>query len=326
MALSLGLLTLSLLLGVVALNHGPAPLTPAEVAAGLCGWGNEEQRLIVQQIRLPRVVLAGVLGAALGTAGAALQGLFRNPLAEPGLLGINACAGLGAVTMLYFGAAAASPWWPPLAAMLGAALATLLLDALARAGATNATLLLAGVALSALAAAVTALALNLAPDPAAVQDLLLWLLGSVSERSFVDVGLCLPFVLVGLALLFGSARALDVLSLGEAEAHSLGVALPSLRRRIVAGTALSVGSCVAVVGPVGFVGLVVPHLLRRFVHHRPGAVLLPSALGGAALVLAADLLVRLLDTPRELMLGVVAALLGAPFFLVLTLRGGAREA
>ncbi|GAB0150552.1 MULTISPECIES: FecCD family ABC transporter permease [Marichromatium] len=319
-SLNLALLVALALASLLSLGLGAAPLTPGEVLAGLLGTGSTEQRLIVQQIRLPRVVLAWLVGAALGASGAALQGLLRNPLAEPGLLGISASAGLGAVLTLHFGLTAISLWLLPGAAMLFALLATLALYLLTRRGASNLTLILAGVALSALAGALTSLALNLAPNPASVQDIVLWLLGSISDRSFDDVLLALPFVVLGLMLLLATAPALEVLALGEAEAASLGVDLARLRGLIVLGAALAVGSTVAVSGTIGFVGLVVPHLLRRLVHHRPGALLVPSALGGALLVLVADIALRLLDTPRELMLGVVTALVGAPFFLALVLR------
>jgi iron complex transport system permease protein len=320
LALNLGLLVLLLGLSLLSLRFGAAPLTLSEIIDGLFGVGPETHQLIVQQIRLPRVLLAWLVGMALGMAGAALQGLLRNPLAEPGLLGISSSAGLGAVLTLYFGLSALNAWALPASAMLFALLATLFLYALARAGSSNLTLILAGVAVSALASALTSLALNLAPNPYDVQDIVLWLLGSISDRSFADVRLVLPFVLIGVLLLLAAAPALEVLALGEAEATSLGVNLPRLRVLIILGTALSVGACVAVTGAIGFVGLVVPHMLRRFVHYRSGQLLLPSALGGAILVLAADITLRLIDTPKELQLGVVTALVGAPFFLALVLR------
>ncbi|MGD8207661.1 MAG: iron chelate uptake ABC transporter family permease subunit, partial [Thiohalocapsa sp.] len=198
--LNLALATLLAVLSLVSLRFGYAPLSFGEVVGGLLGAGPEEHRLIVQQIRLPRVVLAWLLGAALGASGAALQGLLRNPLAEPGLLGISSTAGLGAVLTLYFGATSLSLWLLPAAAMAFALLATLFLYGLTRAGSSNLTLILAGVALSSLASALTSLALNLAPRPSDVQDIVLWLLGSISDRSFEDVGLALPFVLAGVAL------------------------------------------------------------------------------------------------------------------------------
>ncbi|WP_296899026.1 iron ABC transporter permease [Thiohalocapsa sp.] len=316
-----GVLTSALLvLSLVSLGFGAAPLGWSEVLAGLIGTGPEEHRLIVQQIRLPRVLLAWLVGGSLGMSGAALQGLLRNPLAEPGLLGISASAGLGAVLALYFGLTTLSIWSLPASAMAGALLATLLLYVLTRGGASNLTLILAGVALSSLAGALTSLALNLAPSPASVQDIVLWLLGSIADRSLADVRLVLPFVAAGLLLLLAAAPSLTLLTLGEAEATSLGVHLPRLRGLVITGSALSVGACVSVTGTIGFVGLVVPHLLRGLVGHRPGRLLLPSALGGALLVLAAELAIRLLDTPQQLMLGVVTALVGAPFFLALVLK------
>ncbi len=322
--LTLGLFCLLLALSLASLGFGAAPLSWAEVLGGLFGLGSEQHRLIVTEIRLPRVLLAWLLGAALGMSGAALQGLLRNPLAEPGLLGISSSAGLGAVLALYCGLTALSIWALPVSAMMAALLATLLLYGLTRGGASNLTLILAGIALSSLAGALTSLALNLAPNPASLQDIVLWLLGSIADRSLADVRLVLPFVLLGLGLLLAAAPALTLLSLGEGEASSLGVHLSRVRALIIGGSALSVGACVSVTGTIGFVGLVVPHLLRGLVGHRPGALLLPSAIGGAVLVLAADLLIRLLDTPRELMLGVVTALVGAPFFMALVLksRGG----
>lgn len=321
----LGLLSILLAgFSLASLTLGYAPLSPMEVLAALLGFGSEEQRLIVWQIRLPRVLLAWLVGLALGASGAALQGLLRNPLAEPGLLGISASAAFGAVLALYFGATAISLWLLPAAAMGMALLATLVLYVLTRAGSSNLTLILAGIALSAWAGALTSLALNVAPNPTAVQDMVLWLLGSISDRSFDDVLLCLPFVLLGLALLLASGRALEVLSLSEAEAVSLGVSLGRLRGLIVAGSALSVGATVAVTGAIGFVGLVVPHVLRPWVDYRPGPLILASAIGGAVLVLAADIMLRLLDqhllSAQELKLGVVTALIGAPFFLALVWR------
>lgn len=318
--LNAALLLLLLGLSLLSLGFGAAPLSLSEVIAALFGTGPESHQLIVQQIRLPRVLLAWLVGLTLGMSGASLQGLLRNPLAEPGLLGISSSAGLGAVLTLYFGLSAVNDWALPATAMLFALAATLFLYGVARAGSSNLTLILAGVAVSALASALTSLALNLAPNPYDVQDIVLWLLGSISDRSFADVRLILPFVVIGLLLLLATAPSLEVLALGEAEATSLGVNLPRLRVLIILGTALSVGACVAVSGAIGFVGLVVPHMLRRFVQYRPGQLLLPSALGGAVLVLAADITLRLLPTSKELQLGVVTALVGAPFFLALVLR------
>lgn len=317
----LGLALLSLTIGPVALPVHDilmALLTP-DAPAGLDD-PLTRQRIIVELIRLPRVVLALLVGMSLGLTGAALQGLLRNPLAEPGLLGVSSSASLGAVLSLSFGFAALNSWWLPLSAMGCALLATLVLYGIARTGAGNLTLILAGVALSSLTAALTSLALNLAPNPHDVQDIVLWLLGSLSDRSFADVQLCLPFVLTGVLLLLACGRQLDALTLGADEARTLGIALTRLRIQVIVGSALCVGACVAVTGAIGFIGLVVPHLLRRATGFHPSRLLLSSALGGALLLLAADILLRLISGAQELMLGVVTALIGAPFFLLLVLR------
>ncbi|KRW73383.1 FecCD family ABC transporter permease [Stutzerimonas nitrititolerans] len=323
------LVLILLALVLFSLGIGAVPLSLDEVIVALLqpsAGGVElsspmvQQQIIVNEIRLPRVLLAILVGASLGTAGAALQGLLRNPLAEPGLLGVSSSASLGAVLCLYYGFATLTPWLLPAAAMGCAALATLTLYAITRRRASNLTLILAGIALSSLAAALTSLAINLAPNPTDMQDIVLWLMGSLSDRSFADVRLCLPFILIGLVLLLTSGRALDALTLGEDEAASLGVNLARLRLQIVVGTALCVGASVAVTGAIGFIGLVVPHLLRRWVDYHPARLLGSSALGGAALLLAADIVLRLVSGAQELMLGVVTALIGAPFFLALVLR------
>lgn len=318
----LALVLFSLGIGAVPLSLGEVTVALLQPATGGVELSDPvvQQRIIVNEIRLPRVLLAILVGASLGAAGAALQGLLRNPLAEPGLLGVSSSASLGAVLCLYYGFATLTPWLLPAAAMGCAALATLTLYAITRRRASNLTLILAGIALSSLAAALTSLAINLAPNPTDMQDIVLWLMGSLSDRSFADVRLCLPFILIGLVLLLTSGRALDALTLGEDEAASLGVNLARLRLQIVVGTALCVGASVAVTGAIGFIGLVVPHLLRRWVDYHPARLLGSSALGGAALLLAADIVLRLVSGAQELMLGVVTALIGAPFFLVLVLR------
>ncbi|WP_282344138.1 iron ABC transporter permease [Pseudomonas sp. PS02288] len=327
--LNLLLLAALALLFLLSLGIGPVPLTLGEVGHALFRSSAEtanladvlvQQHIIVNEIRLPRVLLAILVGMSLGTAGAAMQGLLRNPLAEPGLLGVSSSASLGAVLCLYYGVSALSPWLVPASAMGCAALATLVLYAIARQRASNLTLILCGVALSSLAAAATSLAINLAPNPTDMQDIVLWLMGSLSDRSFADIRLCLPFIVAGLLLLFACGPQLDALTLGEDEASSLGVNLPRLRVQIILGTALCVGASVAVTGSIGFVGLVVPHLLRKAVGYHPSLLLFSSALGGALLLLAADIVLRLVSGEQELMLGVVTAMIGAPFFLALVLR------
>lgn len=323
--LNVTLLTALLLLSGVSLGIGSVPIGVGDwwqaiVAGSQANELAQRHQTIIQEIRLPRVLLAVLVGMSLGMAGAALQGLLRNPLAEPGLLGVSSSAGLGAVVCIYFGLWHWNAWLLPAVAMCSAALATKVLYRIARQGASNLSLMLAGVAMSALMAALTSLAINLAPTPTDMQDIVLWLMGSLADRSIDEVRLCLPFIGVGLLMLAVSGRRLDALTLGEEEAASMGIHLPRLRAQIIAGTALCVGASVAVTGSIGFIGLIVPHLLRRLVGYMPSRLMLPSALGGALLLLIADMTLRLLSGRVELMLGVVTALMGAPFFLYLVMR------
>lgn len=274
--------------------------------------------LIFTEIRLPRALLALLIGASLGLSGAVLQGFLRNPLAEPGVVGVSATAALGAVLALYFGLADVYAFALPVGGLLGALVGMLAVVLLA--GSSALTLILAGVAVTSLAGALTSLALSLAPSPYAALEIVFWLLGSLADRSFDHVWLALPVLLPGWLLLASCARGLDALALGEEVAHSLGVHLGWLRLRVVLGVGLTVGAGVAVAGSIGFVGLVVPHLLRPLVAQRPGLLLGVSALGGAALLLAADIATRVLTPGPELKLGVVTALIGAPFFLYLLLQ------
>ena len=312
------LAALVLLLFVASLASGRAVLPLLEVLAGSADDGMA--RLILVSIRVPRAVLAVLVGASLGLAGAALQGYLRNPLAEPALVGASSTAALGAVLILYSGLSAQFALALPLGGMAGAAVGMTLVALL---GGRDSVLglILAGVAVNSLAGALTSLALNLAPSPFASLEIAFWLLGSLADRSADHVWIALPFMAVGCALLLSLARTLDALALGEETARSLGFDLRRARALVVLGTGLAVGACVAVSGVIGFVGLVVPHLLRPLVAQRPGALLLPSALGGAALVLAADIAARALSGGgAELKLGVVTALVGAPFFLHLLTR------
>jgi iron complex transport system permease protein len=284
------------------------------------GEDAETMVLILREIRLPRAILGVLVGAALGLAGAALQGLLRNPLAEPGLIGTSGAAALGAVIALYFGFARLTPLALPLGGLAGAFTAVALLYLMAGREGGTLTLILAGIALNSFTGAVTALILNLAPSPYAVQEIVHWLLGSLADRSFDQVWIAGPFILAGGALMLADGRALDALALGDDTAESLGFNLTAVRWRVVLGVALSIGAAVSVTGVIGFVGLVVPHLLRPLVGYRPGALLPLSALGGAALTLAADVALRLVPSHFELKLGVVTALIGAPFFLTLVLK------
>jgi iron complex transport system permease protein len=310
------------LIAVLSLMIGPAGIGLRPLA-GVFGRGEDEAAfLILREIRAPRTVLGILVGATLGLAGASLQGYLRNPLAEPGVVGVSASAALGAVVAIYFGLSAAFPLALPLLAIAGALASVLVLQALAGRGAVL-TLILAGIAISSLAGALTSLALNLAPNPYAALEIVFWMLGSLTDRSVEHVMLAAPFMIVGWALLALSAGALDALSLGEETAASLGVNLSRTRLFVVLGSAVSVGAATAVVGVIGFVGLIVPHLLRPLVGHRPSHLLPASALGGAVLLLAADILVRLVTPGTELRLGVVTALIGAPFFLHLVMRARA---
>ncbi|PTM39787.1 iron ABC transporter permease [Bosea sp. 124] len=276
--------------------------------------------LVLVELRLPRALLGALVGFSLGMAGAAMQGLLRNPLAEPGILGISSAAAFGAVVAFYSGFAGLFALALPLSGIAGAMLATLLLYGFVGRGAGTMTLILVGVAINSFAGAMTSLALNLAPNPYAALEIVFWLMGSLADRSLTHVWLVLPLMLLGWALLLSSGPALDGLTLGEDTARSLGFDLARLRARLIAGAALSVGSAVAVTGAIGFVGLVVPHILRPFIGHRPGKLLLVSGLGGAILTLAADTALRLLPIRPELKLGVVTALIGAPFLFSLIHR------
>ncbi|MET0029461.1 MAG: iron ABC transporter permease [Candidatus Thiodiazotropha sp.] len=280
--------------------------------------------IILTELRLPRTLVALLAGASLGLCGAVMQSLLRNPLASPGLVGSASGAALGAVVTLYFGLASLAAFSLPLGGILGALLATLLVYLLAGREADTLTLILAGVAVNSFALALVSLLLNLAPSPYAVQEIALWMLGSLANVSRDDLLLLLPGTLLGWLLIARQGRALDLLTLGEEAADSLGVGLPRLRKRLFLAVALAVGSAISVTGAIGFIGLVVPHLLRPLVGYQPSRLLLPSALGGALLLLLADILVRAIPLPGEIKVGVITSLIGAPFFLWLILHGRRR--
>jgi iron complex transport system permease protein len=278
------------------------------------------EALILSEVRLPRALLAAFVGGTLGLSGAALQGLLRNPLAEPGIIGVSNGAALGAVIVFYFGYASVGWFVLPLGGLLGAALSVACLSLLVRGNSNVLTLILAGIAINAIGSALIALALNFAPSPYAMQEIVYWLLGSVTNRSLYDVAIALPFMAIGWLLMLSCGRFLDALTLGEETAHSLGFNVRRLRWILVAGVAASIGAAVSVSGNIGFVGLVVPHLLRPLVGHSPRKLLGVSFWGGAILLLVADMLVQVLSTGSELKLGVITALVGGPFFLWLILR------
>ena len=277
--------------------------------------------LILTRLRLPRTVLAALVGGGLGLAGAVLQGALRNPLADPGLLGITGTAGLGSVVVFYWGLAQGFPPALPAGGLAGAAVGALALLGFAGRAASGPALILAGVAVSALSAALLALALTLAPNPFALAEITFWLLGGLQDRTLLHVALAAPPILLGMAILLRLGPALDALSLGEDTAASLGIPIGRTLRLAALGTALTAGAAAAVAGGIGFVGLVVPHLLRPLLGERPGALLPASVLTGAILLTSADMLVRvaplLLPLSQTLPLGVLTALLGAPFLVVI---------
>ncbi len=305
---------------VLSLFIGPAGLTLGNSLHALFGLSDGPEGLIMQEIRLPRALLAVMVGLSLGMAGAAMQGYLRNPLAEPGLIGVSGAAALGAVLSIQTGLSAMAPLALPLAALAGALTGVLLILALAGPRGTSLTLILAGIAMSSMAAALTSLVLNLSPNPFAANEIVFWMMGSLADRAFVHVWLALPFMVVGWALLTSLGRGLDALTLGEDAAQTMGIRLGRLRLMLILGTASVVGAATAVAGAIGFVGLVVPHLLRGAVGARPSRLIWASALGGAAMVLAADIAVRLILPERDLKLGVLTALVGAPLFLHLVYK------
>jgi iron complex transport system permease protein len=305
---------------------GPAGLGLGESLAALVSGQGGAVVLVMQEIRLPRALLGLMTGAALGLSGAAMQGYLRNPLAEPGLIGVSASAALGAVLALQTGLAGLFALALPLSALAGAGVAVLLILGLAGPRGGALALILAGVAISALAAALTSLVLNLSPNPFAAMEIVYWMMGSLADRSMDHVWLAAPFMVLGLAMLLSLGRSFDALTLGEDAAASMGVNLGRLRLVLIGGTALAVGASVSVAGSIGFVGLVVPHVLRPLVGAQPSRLLPASALGGAAVVLAADIAVRLIAPDQDLKLGVLTALIGAPFFLHLIWRLRGTEA
>ena len=299
---------------------GSTPLSGDRILAALAGGGSAGDRVVVWEIRLPRAVAALVVGAALGASGAALQGLLRNPLAEPGVLGVSAAAALGATSVIYYGIAGAGALALPMAAVAGALAATALLTAAARRVGSVVTLILVGVGLSSFAGSLTALLMNLAPHPFSLSDMLNWMLGTVANRSFDDLLPAAPFLAAGLAILFAGRRGLSALTLGEEGAAGVGVDLPRTRRLVVLGAGLATGAAVAIAGAIGFVGIVAPHLVRPLVNHDPARTLAPSAMLAGLILVLADIGVRVAPTDAELKLGVVAALLGAPVFIWIAAR------
>lgn len=317
---SIALAALAAALFLASLGIGPVPLSPAVVAGALAGLGGETERVIVGEIRLPRAILSVAIGAVLGLSGAAMQGLLRNPLAAPSLFGAPQAAAFGAVATLSLGLADALSYALPVAAIAGAFLSVFLLVAVAGRNAGLTLLILSGLAVSSLAGAATALALNLAPNPFAALEIAFWLLGSLEDRSMRHVAMALPFMAVGAVMLFACRTRFRALTLGEDAAESLGVRVAPLRLAVIVGVALGVGAAVAVAGTIGFIGLVAPHLVRPLVGYDPARLLAPAALAGACLLTAADIAVRLIPSTTDIKVGVLTALIGVPFFLYLITR------
>jgi iron complex transport system permease protein len=317
---TLGLGILVVLLALVSLGTGPVRLSPAVVIDALFGGGSDVQQTIVREIRLPRAVLASAIGAVLGLSGAALQGLLRNPLASPSLFGAPQSAAFGAVLMISLGWADVRSYALPVAGIAMAFVSVFVLLSIAGRNAGLLLLILAGLAISSLAGAATALVMNLSPNPFASLEIAFWLLGSLEDRSFRHVTLALPFIIAGAVLLWSQRSAFRALSLGEETAQSLGIDVARVRLLVITGVALGVGGAVAVSGTIGFIGLVAPHLMRPLIGYDPARLLVPSALTGAALLTAADIAVRIIPSNTDIKVGVLTSIIGVPFFLYLIVR------
>jgi len=308
----LGFLSLLLFgLALASLLVGPVSLGWAEVMSVFSDRGDDRAALILFELRLPRAVLAMMTGAALACGGAVMQSLFRNPLAEPGLVGVSAGAALGAALMLVFGLTAY--WWLGIAGSVGALCATWLAWSLARRWANSAGLLIAGIAINAMAFSLIGLLVSMASDQQ-IRSVAFWSLGSMTRVPLTATLILLPWVLACLLWIYRHWPALDALLLGEREALQVGVPVTRLRFALVAAMALMVGPLVALTGAISFIGLLVPQLLRSWVGSTHQILLPTAALVGASVVLAADMLCRVVVAPAELPIGVIISLAGAPLF------------
>jgi len=308
------------LLLLISLGIGPVRLSPLSVIEALFGGGSDVSQVIVREIRLPRAILALAIGAILGLSGASLQGLLRNPLASPSLFGAPQSAAFGAVLVIALGLADVRSYALPVAAIAAAFASVFVLLTIAGRNAGLLILILAGLAISSLAGAATALVMNLSSNPFVVLEIAFWLLGSLEDRSFQHVMLALPFIVAGGFILFTQRNGFRALTLGEETAQSLGVDVARLRLIVITGVALGVGGAVAVTGTIGFIGLVAPHLMRPLIGHDPARLLAPSALAGSALLLAADIAVRIIPSTSDIKVGVLTSIIGVPFFLYLIVR------
>lgn len=314
------LAVLTSLLALGSLGTGPVRLSPLTVIDALFGGSSDVQQTIVREIRLPRTILGLAIGAILGLSGAALQGLLRNPLASPSLFGAPQSAAFGTVLMIALGWADVRSYALPVAGIAMAFASVFVLLGIAGRNAGLLLLILAGLAISSLAGAATALVMNLSSNPFAALEIAFWLLGSLEDRSFRHVTLALPFITAGAVVLMSQRNAFRALSLGEETAQSLGVDVGRLRLLVIVGVALGIGGAVAVTGSIGFIGLVAPHLMRPLIGHDPARLLVPSALTGAVLLLAADIAVRIIPSTTDIKVGVLTSIIGVPFFLYLIVR------
>ncbi|MEM6680366.1 MAG: iron ABC transporter permease [Pseudomonadota bacterium] len=322
-------------LALAGLALGPVDIAPGRVLLALAGAGTPAENAIVWQIRLPRVVLGLATGVALALAGAALQGVLRNPLAEPGLIGVTGGASLGAVATIVLGGVVAGalpealrPWLLPVSAFIGAAVVIAFIFALARRGGETsvATLILAGVAVNAIAGAAIG-AMVYVSDDSQLRDLTFWTMGALGGSGWPLVLVSSGLAAAAVPVLLASARDLDLFQLGERAAFHAGLDVERSKRAVGLATAVAVGAVTAAAGPIGFIGLVAPHLARLALGPRHAVLLPASALMGMGLVLAADLAVRLAVPPAEPPIGLATSLIGGPFFLWLLLRGrGMRHA
>lgn len=310
------LLSLALIIvALLSLVIGRTDIEITTVIQALFGMAEEPINIIVSELRLPRVLLGIFVGAALGISGASLQGVLRNPLADPGVIGVSASAALGAVIAIHLGLQMIWPMFISIFAMIGAFLCALLLLAVSIRESSVLTLILVGIGISSLAMAGVSLVMNLAETPMSVRDMVVWMLGSLENRTMTDLIFALPFILFGWILMINVGQGLNALSVGEDTAKTMGINTSLLKLRVVVGSAISVGAAVAACGTIGFVGLVVPHMVRGLITNEPGSILLPSALMGGLLLTLADLVTRIPTDGAILQLGVVTSLIGAPAFL-----------
>lgn len=304
-----------LIVTVLSLLIGRTDIEIATVIKALFGAADEPINIVIQELRLPRVILGIFVGAALGIAGATLQGVLRNPLADPGVIGVSSSAALGAVIAIHLGLQMIWPLFIPIFAMGGAFIAALILLAVSVRESSVLMLILVGIGISSLAMAGVSLVMNLAETPMSIRDMIMWMLGSLENRTMTDLMLAVPFILFGWVMMINVGQGLNALSVGEDTAQTMGINTSTLKLRVVVGSAISVGAAVAACGSIGFVGLVVPHMVRGLITKEPAGIILPSALMGGLLLTLADLATRIPTDGATLQLGVVTSLIGAPAFL-----------